>query len=83
MPPHEDPKTLIWDLDVVYHHNRVCKMGERWRVWLPSVTGLLFSSCVEAANTFEMTWSTQSFGPDGPWKAVQIQIGSEDIDVSM
>lgn len=45
--------------------------------------GLLESSLVKADNTFAMTWSQQTFGPDGPWHAVQIQIGSQDTSISL
>jgi hypothetical protein len=59
------------------------KMREGWRMWLPVyLTGL----CVDGANIttiFAMEWSTMSFGPDGPWQAVQIQIGSQNSVVSL
>ncbi|KAL2787197.1 hypothetical protein BJX66DRAFT_328073 [Aspergillus keveii] len=29
-----------------------------------------------AASPFRMTWSSQTFGPDGPWNAVEVSIGS-------
>jgi hypothetical protein len=38
---------------------------------------------VEAANTFKMTWSSQTFGPDGPWQAVEIRVGSRSNVVSL
>ncbi|KAH8820624.1 hypothetical protein F5884DRAFT_56823 [Xylogone sp. PMI_703] len=41
------------------------------------------TTTVNAANTFPMTWSSLSFGPDGPWQAVQIKIGSSDTIVSL
>ncbi|KAK0116623.1 hypothetical protein ONS96_012479 [Cadophora gregata f. sp. sojae] len=30
-----------------------------------------------------MTWSTQTFGPDGPWQAVEIQVGSNEQVISL
>lgn len=35
------------------------------------------------ANTYSMTWSPLTFGPDGPWQAVQMQIGSQESVVSL
>jgi hypothetical protein len=50
-------------------------------LWL--LACLLVNNGVEAANTFEMTWSSQTFGPDGPWHAVQITIGTPGIPVAL
>lgn len=53
----------------------------RW-FWFPAcLAGLLVGS--RAENTFAMTWSTKSFGPDGPWHAVQIGIGSVSTQVAL
>src|SRR4051794_23872164 len=37
----------------------------------------------ENSNTFRMTWSTQIFGPDGPWQAVEIKAGSNVQIISL
>ena len=59
-------------------------MRDGWMVGLPVALACLYlESYVEAANTFAMTWSTMNFGPDGPWRAVQIQVGSQQSTVSL
>lgn len=36
-----------------------------------------------AANTYQMVWSGQSYGPDGPWQAVEVRIGSNNALVNL
>ncbi|KAG0653027.1 hypothetical protein D0Z07_0353 [Hyphodiscus hymeniophilus] len=36
-----------------------------------------------AATPFGMTWSTKSFGPDGPWQAVRVSIGSPGQTIAL
>lgn len=36
----------------------------------------LLKICSAAKLPFPMTWSSRAFGPDGPWQAVQVQLGS-------
>lgn len=38
---------------------------------------------VWAANPFVMTWSSTNYGPDGPWQAIQVGIGSQAEPVSL
>jgi hypothetical protein len=38
---------------------------------------------IDAANTFEMVWSTKTYGPDGPWHAINITIGAQQNVVSL
>lgn len=40
-------------------------------------------SLVDAGVTFAMNWSQQTFGPDGPWQAVEIKIGSQHTTVAL
>ncbi|KAL2073784.1 hypothetical protein VTL71DRAFT_11110 [Oculimacula yallundae] len=49
-------------------------------LWLFS---LLMVNVANSANTFRMTWSTQTFGPDGPWSAIEIKVGSKQQIVSL
>lgn len=62
-------------------------MRERRSVWLPvAMAGLIHRTIAggtTAANTFQMTWSGQSYGPDGPWQAVQVRIGSNNALVNL
>lgn len=44
---------------------------------------LLMSHVARTANTFRMAWSSQTFGPDGPWQAVEIQVGSNRQVISL
>ncbi|OQE88333.1 hypothetical protein PENNAL_c0017G01147 [Penicillium nalgiovense] len=37
----------------------------------------------EAASTFPFTWSERSFGPDGPWQAVSVEIGEPSQKVAL
>lgn len=37
----------------------------------------------EATSTFPFTWSDKSFGPDGPWQAVSVGIGSPSQTVAL
>ncbi|KAL1982844.1 hypothetical protein VTN96DRAFT_844 [Rasamsonia emersonii] len=53
-------------------------------------SGLLIASSLwttvsadEAPVPFEMTWSTKTFGPDGPWQAVQVGIGTPKQDIAL
>jgi len=34
------------------------------------------TSVVQADTPFELTWSDQTYGPDGPWQAVSVSIGT-------
>jgi hypothetical protein len=52
-------------------------MRGRWNVWMPLALAGLVDRAI-AANTFPITWSPESYGPDGPWQAVQVRIGSEN-----
>jgi hypothetical protein len=49
--------------------------------------GLLLASSLvhadEAATPFEMTWSTESYGPDGPWQAVKIGVGTPPQNIAL
>ena len=57
-------------------------MENRWSLWLSvALAGLTGSA--SAANTFEMTWSTETYGPDGPWQAVAVRIGSNNALVNL
>lgn len=37
----------------------------------------------EAVSTFPLTWSDKSFGPDGPWQAVSVGIGTPAQTVAL
>ncbi len=37
----------------------------------------------ERTTPYQMTWSPEVFGPDGPWQAVQVSIGSSGHNVSL
>ncbi|PVH80651.1 hypothetical protein DL98DRAFT_627196 [Cadophora sp. DSE1049] len=58
---------------------RMVSRGSRLASWL---IVLLMSNVANTANTFRMTWSTQTFGPDRPWQAVEIQVESNRQIVS-
>jgi hypothetical protein len=59
-------------------------MRERWSVWLPvALAGLVERAGAATANTFQMTWSTETYGPDGPWQAVRVWIGSNNALVNL
>jgi hypothetical protein len=47
------------------------------------VSILMQARRAEATNTFEMTWASETFGPDGPWHAVEIEIGSTNTPVAL
>jgi hypothetical protein len=36
----------------------------------------LLQTCIAAVSPFGMTWSTSVYGPDGPWQAVEVNIGT-------
>jgi hypothetical protein len=38
---------------------------------------------VRAASPFVMTWSSTNYGPDGPWQAIQVGIGSQAEPVAL
>ncbi|KAI1259765.1 acid protease [Xylariaceae sp. FL1019] len=43
-----------------------------------SLVGLLsVTSVVKAVDPLEVPWSSMTFGPDGPWPAVEVTIGSD------
>lgn len=50
-------------------------------LFLPIVAVLL--DATYAASPYVMTWSTQAYGPDGPWQAVAVEIGSEKDSVAL
>jgi hypothetical protein len=57
-------------------------MRDRWSIWLPvALAGLVDRA--SAANTFEMAWSDGTYGPDGPWQAVSVRIGSNNALVNL
>jgi hypothetical protein len=58
-------------------------MMEGHRIWLPTYLIVLAMSGSAAANTFEMPWSTQTFGPDGPWHAVAVKVGTPPQSFSL
>ncbi|KAG9850658.1 hypothetical protein KCU98_g4236, partial [Aureobasidium melanogenum] len=35
----------------------------------------VFFSCINAQNYLEVDWSQRTYGPDGPWNAVSVQVG--------
>ncbi|PWY79515.1 acid protease [Aspergillus sclerotioniger CBS 115572] len=37
----------------------------------------------QAATPYVMDWSSQAYGPDGPWQAVSIQVGSDKQTVAL
>ncbi|PYI36774.1 hypothetical protein BP00DRAFT_421147 [Aspergillus indologenus CBS 114.80] len=45
--------------------------------------GAWVASVVNAKVPFTMTWSDDSYGPDGPWHAVKVSIGSPEQQVSL
>jgi hypothetical protein len=50
------------------------------------LTAFSTKGLVDAAGSappFPMTWSSQAFGPDGPWHAVEVAIGSNNDVVSL
>lgn len=47
------------------------------------VIGLLAGCGMATSYTVEMPWSADAFGPDGPWHAVQIKMGSQNTPVSL
>jgi hypothetical protein len=42
-----------------------------------------FLQTCSAATPFGMIWSTDVFGPDGPWQAIQVQIGSPGQKIAL
>ncbi|KAL3470975.1 aspartic peptidase domain-containing protein [Aspergillus californicus] len=46
---------------------------------------LLLGFCrwARAATPWGMTWSSESYGPDGPWNAVQVSIGSPGQTIAL
>jgi hypothetical protein len=38
---------------------------------------------VSAMDPWAMTWSDSTFGPDGPWHAVNVYMGSNDTEIAM
>jgi hypothetical protein len=56
----------------------------RWAnlVWASIVGGLLrIPPIALAAQYIPVPWSTQHYGPDGPWQAVKVTVGGTDPDV--
>jgi hypothetical protein len=49
--------------------------------FLPVVA--VFLDATYAASPYVMTWSTQAYGPDGPWQAVTIEVGSEKQSIAL
>ncbi|PYH44751.1 uncharacterized protein BP01DRAFT_357430 [Aspergillus saccharolyticus JOP 1030-1] len=45
--------------------------------------GICITSVVNAAVPFALTWSDKSYGPDGPWHAVEVKIGSAEQEVCL
>ncbi|KAF7713197.1 Uncharacterized protein PECH_001589 [Penicillium ucsense] len=43
----------------------------------------LYITDVLAIRPWEMTWSPQKFGPDGPWNAVSVGVGSNDARIAL
>jgi hypothetical protein len=43
----------------------------------------LLPTCSSTKIPFQMTWSQQTFGPDGPWQAVEVKIGSQQQLISL
>jgi hypothetical protein len=43
----------------------------------------VFLDLTYAASPFSMNWSTQAYGPDGPWQAVTIEVGSKKQPVAL
>jgi hypothetical protein len=50
---------------------------------LSIVACLVFLQICSAATPFGMIWSTDVFGPDGPWQAIQVQIGSPGQKIAL
>jgi hypothetical protein len=42
-----------------------------------------FISISSAASPFGMTWSSKSFGPDGPWQAIQVNVGAPAQSIAL
>jgi hypothetical protein len=60
-------------------------MRERRSICLATsvAVGLLVGCGMATPYTVEMPWSSDVFGPDGPWHAVQLKIGSQNTPVSL
>ncbi|OQD70235.1 hypothetical protein PENDEC_c025G00722 [Penicillium decumbens] len=46
----------------------------------------LWSLCIKdvlAMDPWEMTWSSEAFGPDGPWHAVSVSIGGNNAKIAL
>jgi hypothetical protein len=52
-----------------------------WRALAP--LWLAVTQVTNAANTFEMVWSTKTYGPDGPWHAINLTIGAQQNVVAL
>ncbi|OJJ31392.1 hypothetical protein ASPWEDRAFT_45330 [Aspergillus wentii DTO 134E9] len=44
---------------------------------------LALAAGARAAGTQNVDWSSKTYGPDGPWQAVQMQLGSQEQDVDL
>lgn len=52
-------------------------------LYVVAVLGSLCVDDVQAAAPWAMTWSSEQFGPDGPWQAVSVYIGSSTSQISL
>ncbi|PYI28942.1 hypothetical protein BP00DRAFT_480155 [Aspergillus indologenus CBS 114.80] len=50
-------------------------------VFLVSIWGA--SALVHAATPFTVPWTGKTYGPDGPWQAVQVKIGSDRQEIAL
>lgn len=52
---------------------------------LTVLSGIVICSpaVAQVRRPFSMAWSDQSYGPDGPWQAVDVTIGSQDQHIAL
>lgn len=43
----------------------------------------VFVQTSSASNPYVMSWSSQAYGPDGPWQAVSVDVGSNKQTVDL
>ena len=55
----------------------------RWISCAVPLVLVLSASSRAGPAPFELTWSSQSFGLDGPWPAVEVTIGADDTVISL
>ncbi|KAI1019154.1 hypothetical protein LB503_009239 [Fusarium chuoi] len=52
-----------------------------WKVILPVFVFVILTSAAQVPR--EIQWTDDTFGPDGPWRGVSVQIGSSPTSISL